>query len=412
MASANGLETTLTCWLLTLLVVELVSGRALEKPLLATFVSAGLVAARPEGIAVALALGVTGLALERGSRSWVRRCAWLAGAIGAEVVIVAARLAYYGQLLSNTYYAKHMPLDRAIHQGLNYLSGAAPGVPWFVSVVEGAVALVGAVALGRGQRRWTYALVAVVTVVLAVLATGGDWMLGDRFLVPVAPIFAVVTAAGVVTLVGFSAQRLPFESRLVHRSLCALLAVIVCLFAVLPLMKRHDPVWHSSGHFDDVSLTTAGGYGILSTVVWPTGLEFLRCAPAGSLVAYSEDGLAAFERPDLRFLDLRGLNDLAIAHDSPPQDKSFFGVSDPEWAAPQSVTGAEIRRTHPALVVDTVFDNLGGDAEFLAHHGYVEATTPGATLGQSVDVKLWVRLADRQAVAACGPRPAPHPARN
>jgi len=400
-ASANGLETTLTCWLVTLLAIELVSGRAVEKPLVAALVAAGLVAARPEGIAMAIPLGVVALVLEPRAVPWMRRCAWVAGAVLAQIVILAARLAYYGQLLPNTYYAKHEPLGAALSGGLLYLSRLAPGVPWFVSALEGLVVLVGAVAVVRARRRWLYALVAVLVEVLAILATGGDWMIGDRFLAPLVPIASVLTAAGVVTLVRTSQGRLGSSSRAVHVSLCGLVATIVLLFAVLPVMREHDPVWSSSGSFDDASLIASGGYGQLSTVIWPTGLAFLQCVPSGSLVAYSEDGYAAFERLDLRFLDLRGLNDATIAHESPAGYKSPVGVADMEWASPHSVVGTQIRRLRPTVVLDPIFDNLMPDAYFLLRNGYVQRRTPAARWVQSLELKVFVRTSATRTLSSC-----------
>lgn len=352
-ASANGLETTLACFLTTLLVVELVTGRALERPLVAGLAGAGLVAARPEGIFVAGCLVLVSAIIEpRASTVW-RRCRWFVGALAAQMVIEIARLAYYGQLLPNTYYAKRGAVGADIRSGLGYLAHLQPGVPELFFYAQVALVGAGAWALARGrspQRRWLYASVALVAQVLAIIETGGDWMAGDRFFVPVAPIAAILLAKGAVVLIDQARNRWHPGSKALFGTICAGTALVIAVGVILPFVEGHDPVWTSHGHIDDASLVAAGGYRGLSDA-WTDGAAMLRCVPPGSLVADSEIGFIGFERPALRILDTRGLTDLTIAHDGPVAEKSWAGVIELDWSNPNSVVGARILMAKPLAVL-------------------------------------------------------------
>jgi arabinofuranosyltransferase len=359
-SSANGLETTLACLLTTLLLAELVSGHATERPLVAGLASAGLVAVRPEGIFVAACLVVASAMLEPRAMSLLRRCQWFAGALAAQVLIEVARLAYYGQMLPNTYYAKRGGVGTDVHAGLMYLANLQPGVPEILLLAQVGIVVVGAWALASmpfPRRRWLYASAAVVAQVLAIIETGGDWMQGDRFFAPVAPVAAILLAKGVVALTD-GAKRRYVSSHALVVVICAGLFFLVALGTIMPFVKVHDPVWESHGRLDDASLVSAGGYPGFNDGVWTAGAAMLLCVPSGSLVADSEIGFAGYERPDLRILDTRGLTDATIAHDAPTVEKAAPGVTDYEWYDPHSVVGARILAAKPLVVLS--FDHEPG----------------------------------------------------
>lgn len=358
-SSGNGLETTLTCWLTTLLVAGLVRGDALRRPTLLAWYAAGIVAVRPEGIFVALVLALISLVVEpRGSALW-RRVAWMGGAIAAELVILVARLAYYGQLLPNTYYAKSGDVSTNFHNGINYLRLLLPGVPTASSLLVLAFAVGGAVSLlmAPNRRPW-YVIGAVVAQILFILESGGDWMYGDRFFAPAVPMAAILVTKGVVELVKFSKRRWGTEVKLVHLTLCAMVAIVLGLVVVMPFVELRDPVWTSHGRFDDAALVSSGGYETLSSKIWPSGPNLLRCVPSGSLVAYSEIGYAGFERLDLRLLDTRGLTDEVIAHSAPSTIRTSVGVVDPDWFSPHSTVGSRILALKPSVIISFDFNIL------------------------------------------------------
>jgi arabinofuranosyltransferase len=406
-SAANGLETTLACLFTTLLVAQLVSGGGIRKPVVAGLVSAGLVATRPEGFVVAVALAVASLALESRSVPRIRRCLWFAGALAMQVLIELVRLAYYGQLLPNTYFAKHEAASTALRNGLHYLWSLEPGVPKPLYVAALSVFVAGAWTLARSSiLRKLYLLVAIGSQVLVVLGTGGDWMLGDRFFAPVLPLTAVVLTIGTVTLLDAARRHHPFGSRAVHVAWCAALGCVLGLCAVLPIVRYDDPIWRSGWSFDDASLVTAGGFVEFSGQLWPGGLAMLRCVPSGSLVAYSEIGYAGFERQDLRFLDTRGLTDTAIADHAPAGDKDAKGVTDDNWTSPDSVVGARILALRPSIVLS--FDWRSGPPHTVLGGAYVEVKDrstyawDGSTLDRE-DLAMYAResLFHQGPVASC-----------
>jgi arabinofuranosyltransferase len=386
--SANGLETTLACFLTTLLLAELVTGRAIETPLVAGLASAGLVAVRPEGIFIAGCLAIASAMLEPRAMSLWRRCRWFIGALAAQVLIEVARLTYYRQLLPNTYYAKRGTVGADVHAGLSYLANLQPAVPEILFLAQVGIVVFGAWALASGpfpQRRWLYASAAVGAQVLAILETGGDWMRGDRFFAPVAPVAVILLAKGVVAMT-HGARRRYIGSHALVGAICAGLWLLIALGTILPFVDVHDPVWESHGRFDDASLVAAGGYPGFSDGVWIDGAAMLRCVPSGSLVASSEIGFVGYERPDLLILDTRGLTDATVAHDAPSVEKSAPGVTDYDWRNPHSVVGARILAAKPVVVLS--FDH-----------------EPGKDLGRTVLGGSYVLVAQR----TIGDLPIPAP---
>lgn len=351
-SASNGLETTLACWLTTLLVAGLVTGEGTSRPVFMGLCAAGLVAARPEGIAVTFVLALCALVGEIRTTPWWRRCSWFLGALASAVLIELGRIAYYGQLLPNTYFAKRGALSTDIRRGTDYVVHMLPGIPGLIRLEILVIILIGSLVIAWSpNRRHLYVLAAVAAQVLFAIEVGGDWMVGDRFITPIVPMAAVLVMTGVAWIVEFSRRRLPSGLRWLHVGVCITLGVTLCAIVVTPYAKANDPLWNSRWRFDDASLVSAGGYGTLSRLYWPTGLSMLRCTPSGSLVAYSEDGYAGFERLDLRFLDTRGLTDSIIAHNAPANEKSSIGVTEFGWTSPRSVVGSQILRQRPALIL-------------------------------------------------------------
>ena len=134
---------------------------------------------RPEGVLVS---GVLWL-LRRGRRDLLI----LAGFIGG---ITAFRLAYYGDIVPNTFHAKVGGLP--VWRGLQYLAefGTTAG-PLLV------LGLVGAVLALRRWREDPQVQTAVLAVVYVVyvIGVGGDFKGTSRFLIPIAPALAVLAVS-------------------------------------------------------------------------------------------------------------------------------------------------------------------------------------------------------------------------
>jgi hypothetical protein len=350
--AGNGLETTIACWLTTLLVANLVRGNALGRPLLPALAAAALVALRPEGIAVTGFLAVMSLVAEPRTAAPLRRLAWFSGALAAELVLTLSRLVYYRSLFPNTYYAKEGALGQDVTRGVKYLSYLLPGVPAPLKLILLGFVVIGAVSIFRSSnRRLWYVIAALAAQIAFIVQSGGDWMIGDRFFAPVVPLSAILVTKGAAALIDFTAERFGSDLRIAQVGVCTTVVVVLTTTLVVPFQRFHDPVWASRGKFDDASLVVAGGYDTFSSHVWTEGPKFLRCVPSGSLVAYSEVGYAGFERLDLNFLDTRGLTDRKIARSAPSSAKSSVGVTDYSWLNPHSPVGSRILATRPVDVL-------------------------------------------------------------
>jgi hypothetical protein len=155
---------------------------------------------RPEAGAVGL-LAVTGLgALGRPVPRRGALAAAVAIVAGVAAVTAAARWAGLGQPFPQPVYAKTEPVSlERLAVGAQYVAREG-GVPSLVA----AAALAMLAARGAWMRRDAPVLQALAALAAAqltfVVAVGGDWMEGGRFLVPVLPAVIVLAAAGAAEL--------------------------------------------------------------------------------------------------------------------------------------------------------------------------------------------------------------------
>jgi hypothetical protein len=138
-----------------------------------------------------------------------RRWGWLAKLVAMTAAPLLAyagwKLAYFGDLLPNTYYAKgrlgDLPLWRKLvgldRDGWQYLGGAIASwrLIWMVPLAALALALRGA---------WSRGLLALLGALgaslLFVIVVGADWMMQYRLLHPMFALFAVLAALGLFAL--------------------------------------------------------------------------------------------------------------------------------------------------------------------------------------------------------------------
>lgn len=346
-ASSNGLETSLVAALVTATVLVVVRWGS-DRWVLLGLLGSGIVLARPEGVlTVALMAAATAAIAERGRILPAIR--WAAFPAATAALVLAARLAYYGDVVPNTYWAKRLPAGTAYHAGIDYLRlSISPGTEhptWSLVWCFGVVALVassvllasGVWAVAVRRERLAVAVGAVAAQVAFVLVAGGDWMGQGRFIAPVVPVAAVLQARGAWHL----------ESRfrrLVPRSAAApvVLALVVCPIALtFPHTPRY-PVWNLQGASDEDLVSRDAN-------AWIEAMDLFDCAGAGDLVAYSEMGYVPWSLPRLRFLDIRGLMSRRVAKGDEPHHT--WGVQDPDWRRSDSSTVREVLRRRPVLVV-------------------------------------------------------------
>ena len=187
------------------------------------------------------------------------------------------RIAYFGDVLPNTAYAKlgGLPMQSRMAAGFAYL--VATQEMWLPSAVIAAAAFV----LARGRR--PLAMIFIATPVLAnVLMAGGDHMPGARLLVPL--LVTLLLAGGVALRDGLNHRRL----------MTGLVGIVAAaqLAALLLTPVECDPAAVTGEHvgrFLEVNL------------------------PAGATVATATAGSTPYFAPSLRFIDMLGLNDRHIA---------------------------------------------------------------------------------------------------
>jgi len=204
--SVQGLESAFFSLLLALaLGAAIDEAEDAARPPWAALWIALAVLTRPEGV---LALGLIfggRFVLARGRlgrRDWLG----LVGVIGVITAHTLFRLAYYGDVVPNTFHAKVGGGADAVSRGLVYL---ADFVGAHLALTAGLVLGLVAVALRPGVRRAGLMVLAVLLPWLAyVVAVGGDFKSTFRFLLPLLVPMAVLAALGVQALLPQARQRL------------------------------------------------------------------------------------------------------------------------------------------------------------------------------------------------------------
>lgn len=356
-ASTNGLETSLAM-LLTTALVRVATAKSFS-PAKFGLVSALCVLTRPDA---AVVVGLVWLAKALSRQSLVTKRSWVIAAVVGALPVLAYevfRWIYFGQLLPNTYYAKHMSLGRSLAPGATYFADAF--VPEFPSSLPNGAGdlFVAAVGLGLtasllllcalGMRHALRvdqgpAVAAVVGQFFVCLFTGGE-TIGLRFVAPCWLLVCALIAVGAFRL-RTQISRLMRQAQHVVVPFAALLAV-VCV-GLQWEAGRYGPAW-AAGGFDDYQLISRGsdrGFGAL----WGDSKSLLACAPAGASVAYSEMGYSFWVRPDLTVTDTRGLVDSEVAR-APAHLHTRVGVVDPDWRDPTSFIGELLSRRQPELIL-------------------------------------------------------------
>jgi hypothetical protein len=356
-ASGNGLETSLEAWLLATLARRLILKGPSQSPVALVCISFAAVLARPDALLAVACLMVAGCLIEGRAHLW-ETVRWAMGGFAAAALIGIVGVAYFHEWAPNTYFAKQVDLGRAVHYGWAYLQssfqpgGTHPGDTWstvaFALLWSQVVLLVlGTTAIIVRRRRCGYLLAIGIAQTLFVLKTGGDWMVGGRFVAPAMIPIIVVQLLGAVGLAYFLIGRI---SQLLYRATATVLSLVLVATSIVPFRSVNAPIDQLSG-VSDAALIKSGFYGTFS-VIWSALPRVFSCLPSGTLVAVSETGTLGFLRQDLQILDLRGLTNRAIATESPTSVKWPPGVVDSTWYLPTSAVGRVIVSSRPAVIAD------------------------------------------------------------
>jgi arabinofuranosyltransferase len=261
MYAATGLETAAYGLMLWLSVLAATARRGR----VGWLAGAGVSALRPEG----LVLGIAAL-------PWIRKASRplrvvVLGVLGGAATIALARLLYFGAALPHSVTVKGFTAAAGVGDGLRYLTRAL--LEWFPL-------LVGVPVLWRKRHTLLPAIAAAGAWTVLVVARGGDWMPGSRYLLPL-----------VALLVGAAAVRA--RDRLGRWSAPALAAWGCLLLAPLPNPAVVVPgrLWRAM-ETERVQSAWWEGLGAFLHGAVPAGTT-LATGPAGALPFAS--GLPTFD---------------------------------------------------------------------------------------------------------------------
>ena len=346
--SVDGMETVFAALLMTLAVLSFLSAIGQGAG------GGGLLFAlcalnRPE--ALLAGLSATALLIFIRRKSWGQaETRWLLAFALPVAAWFLFRRAFFGVWLPNTYYAKIAPLEEGLFKGLTYLLRTffykmeQSNVLFLIGAAWWALAVVGV--SGERFRRPAFLLIPLMVAgqALTALRSGGDWMGGWRYMTPVLPLLMLLSLAGIAEIsealrkVGASAEN--FAAGI----LCAAL-LAACLFGqnqFWTLGAYDGHVSWASKNFSFSERQLLMGWKLERVVLISDWLNaHPEIVPPGSVVAYTEMGVAPFLTPDIRYLDADGLTDRGVAT-LPNTKHAFFGV-DSEYLSDTSAVGIYLR---------------------------------------------------------------------
>lgn len=315
--SINGLETSLTAFLATALVLLPFDSRT--ERIAAPLVAGLLVITRPEGLLYVLLWQGCVMVVHRGGLA--RRA--LATSLTALVVFAAqtaVRFAYYGAWIANSARAKMMPLEIALPKGLlDWVDFMWQGGGWGVLVLLGACGAIFGAA-GAERRRSVSLLLFLVLFALVLATSGGDSFPMWRFFVPLAPLLMLSAARGLGVL--FATRRGAAASVAYGIALMGIAVALVLPYRSYQSAMDRQRLW--ARHWERIGRKLAESLPAQTTVA---------LCPVGALPYY-----AGFE-----VIDMLGLTDTRIAKTDP--DTRYY------YPGHQKHDGAYVLSRQPDLVM-------------------------------------------------------------
>jgi len=227
-------QPTLGCWAVAgletgaaALLVAIASGAALRRPasspLLLGVAIALMAWLRPELAALAAVFLSALGSRDPGPRAWTALAIALVGALS----VCIFRWVLTGHALPLALSAKQGSLADGLSYSMRALIVASGGLGLVLAGFGGA--------RGRSDDRWLAA--ALLAHVVAIVLAGGDWMPGFRLFAPVLPLYAAVSAVGVLRA---------WQGGRVQRALAIGCLLLACVVPLLDLGLR-VPEWRAAG---------------------------------------------------------------------------------------------------------------------------------------------------------------------
>jgi hypothetical protein len=325
LSAVDGMETTLQAFLVTLAVWLFVRERRSGQGWASSVVFLAAALNRAEG-AIYFVAALIPFILDVRHRFRRRDAIWLSAFLLPMALFVIWRHAYYGDWLPNTVAAKSLPLETALDYSMGpaYLLRTvfstlnARFIALAVSICLWLLVLLGCAcpAVRRGSAQLV--ILGVLAQSLVVLRSGGDWMIGWRYMTAAVPLWTLLLATGVNEMValvieGKNAVQIAWALRFCYAALLALFIVVGMNFVAVPeAFAQTSLSWAASGWTTDARTMLERQSNNSSPLHFADALR--TWLPAGASVAYSEMGITPFFTPHLRWLDTDGLTDREVAH--------------------------------------------------------------------------------------------------
>ena len=220
--ATGGLETALFAWLVTAVTVSAIAAKTPLAHARTTALAVLAALCRPDG-ALLLAVAAVPPLLDAIAKRSVRGLVYAAlPVVFVYLPYLGWKLAYYGDLLPNTFYAKAAGVA-TYSRGLAYLASYFAKYPWLALGIAGPAAVL---AFARGSARAPAYLLAVCALYLWFVArVGGDFMFA-RFCIPVTALLCLGIELSVC--------------RIHHARLRGAAAVVVVLAALVSFALAHQ----------------------------------------------------------------------------------------------------------------------------------------------------------------------------
>ena len=298
----SGMETAMCAFLVTLAVGLMltalvrydISSTIARARFLAGGVAFGIATlVRPEQIFI-WALATTGFLVVAPTR--LRRTVAVAAlpTLAIHAAYLLWRWEYYGTFIPNSVVAKWGPGIIYAILGTKY---AFAGLTGSIGVIG--LGLLGLPALIKRGTAWGFLAVYVGSYLAFIVISGGDWMPGFRFFVPVYPLLWLLSVASFTVLLARVTPRLPS----VWVAGLTLVLVVGSFFGSRSLVRAQSPF--STGFKQRVWVTSPERV--------TTAKELRTLLPAGSELALGECGYIPYFNPDIRIFDVFGLMEPKIA---------------------------------------------------------------------------------------------------
>ena len=321
--SVGGLETMLFAAMLSGTFYAYVSGKTLGTwpvwPILALFATL----TRPEGLLIVPILVIHGAVAQSGKQRRQSRQAAVIFALLFGAFLVW-RLAYYGDIVPNTYHAK------VAGGGVQAVLGGARYLIEFGRSYCGPVALglIGiCLVMVRRGRSVPLLLVTVAAYFLTPLKLGSDWMPQFRYLAPYWPLAAVLIAVGAARMAELVGTVGLARSRRATQLIVA--GLVLGAFALLysyQVVLAYNPGGKRYGH-----------YGISVDYHGASVEKYARGGERLAQIAQPGDTLAAFAigamgyHCDIHIIDIWGLVDRGVARHPWPERLSYVLSLEPTY---------------------------------------------------------------------------------